>query len=48
MEGVWRGKGGVKAGDGRGCGIGGGSRKCAILAHQPRLTFNVNQQSLPQ
>ena len=48
MEGVWRGKGGGKVGERRGPGAIEKALQCAILAHNPLLVSNVNQQSIPQ
>ena len=39
--------GGETEGERRTCGITEGGPKCAILAHNPLLALNVNQQSLP-
>src|ERR1017187_9370782 len=48
MEGVWRGKSGGKVGERRRPGDFEASLQCAILAHNPLLVSNVNQQSIPQ
>src|ERR1017187_6146748 len=48
MEGVWRGNGGGTVGEGRGPGGFEDHLQCAILAHNPLLVSNVNQQSIPQ
>src|ERR1017187_534728 len=47
-EGVWRGNGGGTEGERRGPGGFEDHLQCAILAHNPLLVSNVNQQSIPQ